>query len=207
MITASRQLPAGVVLAGGISARLGKDKAAIKLSEDNGIHSTDLLTRTASLLQDIVPRVLVSGRETDGFEYCPDLKPGFGPVAGIASALVHTGQACLALSCDLPFMRTDILNRLISAWRDRPKKALLTTFRHEDLNYPEMLVAVYEPEALPLLEQKLEQGLVKISRIIPPERIHFVTYSQKESLPFFNLNYPADLEAAKLIAQHFRNLL
>jgi molybdopterin-guanine dinucleotide biosynthesis protein A len=39
--------------------------------------------------------------------------------------------------------------------------------------------------------------LLKISKVVPPEHQYLIPYGVKDSLPFFNINYPADLEIAR----------
>ena len=52
-----KPLPAGIILAGGQSRRLGRDKVALRLSGQS------LLARTAGLLGKLCPEVYVSGRD------------------------------------------------------------------------------------------------------------------------------------------------
>ncbi len=233
-----------MVLAGGLSKRLGRDKAALRLSGygaadasankapcatckaadaapnacSEAVHSRsgedanaaitetvgpDLLNRTALLLQGLVPRVLIAGRAQAGFEHIDDERPGIGPAGAIATALRHTGQPCLVLSCDLPFMDAPTLTRLLEARAARPPRALLTAWRCAQTGNVEHLAAIYEPAALPLLDASLERGLPKISLILPRERQHCLDYAPEEALPFFNINYPADL----LLARKYLELL
>ena len=61
----------------------------------------------------------------------------------------------------------------------------------------EALTAIYEVAALPLFDKALARGERKLSRIVPLERQERIAYSQGEALPFFNINYPADLELVR----------
>ncbi len=188
---------AGAVLAGGLSSRLGHDKALLRL-HDGG--SADLLSRTYSLLRRVADPVFVVGGRREGYPCVPDLMPGRGPVGGIATALSHAaGCACLVLSCDLPFMTPGVLDHLLNGRARRPAGRHATLYRQAETGHSECLVAVYEPEALPHFLHCLENQLLKISRVVPPEEQHFIDYPAGDSLPFFNINYPADLEAARRI--------
>ena len=184
----------GVVLAGGLSSRLGHDKVRLKLS---GASGPDLLARSVRLLQSVCGEALVIGREQPGYRCHPDKEPGNGPVGGIATALEVSGGPCLLLSCDLPFMEAAVLERLVEAHATRPAGALTTCYRQEDTGHKEALVAVYEYECLPLFRACVEGKLLKISRVVPEECQHYLYYSAADSLPFFNINYPADLELAR----------
>lgn len=187
----------GVVLAGGLSARLGHDKALVRLGAGE---APDLLARTVSLLRPLCRKVIIAGRRQPGYECLPDILPGNGPLGGIASALAHAeGAACLVLSCDLPFMETSILETLIARRRERPRDALVTAFRQQETGHTEALVAIYETAALPYLDKSLAGKRLKISAAVPVALQHHIPYAARDSLPFFNINYPADLEIARRV--------
>lgn len=188
----------GVVLAGGLSSRLGTDKAALMLDG-----SETLLMRTVKLLLKAVPKVLVAGRvdaeleALPGVECIPDNWPGCGPVGGIASALLHSGTDCLALSCDLPFMTGQVLDKLVASWASRRPDTLLCAYSQAGTGKTENLAGIYSQEALKLFQDTLAKKLLKISLVIPKEREERLPYDLEESLPFFNINYPADLMLAR----------
>lgn len=182
---------AGVVLAGGKSTRLGRDKARILLG------GKDLLARTADVLLSVAPEVWVVGRDPAdhglNLPWRLDDIPGKGPVGGIITALRVLRRPCLVLSCDLPFVGREQLLPLIEARVACREPVLMTTWGQIETEYIEALVAIYEPEALPVLEAAVARGEHKLSRIVPRELRRQVPYSQDQALPFFNINYPADL--------------
>jgi molybdopterin-guanine dinucleotide biosynthesis protein A len=184
----------GVVLAGGKSSRLGRDKAGLRLHAEY----EDLLARTVGLLQDVCGRAIVVGREQEGYACVKDAAPGCGPVGGIATALEHCeGAACLVLSCDLPFMNRDILERIID-WRDRrPPGKHVTAWRRAGDGKLQPLAAIYEPECLPHFQICVNERLLKISRVVPWYQWEYIEYGDEDALAFFNLNGPADLEVAR----------
>jgi molybdopterin-guanine dinucleotide biosynthesis protein A len=187
----------GVVLAGGLSSRLGRDKAALRLhGEDKAL---DMLARSAALLKCVCGKVIIVGRQIAGYVCYLDALPGNGPLGGIATALQTTGTACLVLSCDLPFMEEAVLERLLRAHEARPAGTLSTAYKQRETGHIESLVAIYEVDVLPLFETCLDSKKLKISRILSAEQQHFLTYSTEEALPFFNINYPADLKVARLM--------
>ena len=103
-----QQRVAGVVLAGGLSTRMGHDKAQMRV---HGADKPDLLARTHALLAELLPRCWVSCRSDcsrSGYECLFDDAPDKGPAAGILAALraarEHGLAAVLALSCDMPLM-------------------------------------------------------------------------------------------------------
>ncbi|MDR2825170.1 MAG: molybdenum cofactor guanylyltransferase [Deltaproteobacteria bacterium] len=186
----------GVILAGGSSSRLGQDKALLLL---DARFPVNLYTRAAQLLQTLLPRVLIVGRAHPHFSYIEDDIPGTGPVGGVVTALRHARTPCLVLSCDLPFMNRQTLTTLLAARAERPGVALRTIFVHQATGSLEPLVALYEPEALNYLEPLLADRKLKLAWGVPEALQHRVMYTQAEALPFFSINRPADLQAARRI--------
>ena len=180
-----------VILAGGKSLRLGRDKAAVE------IEGQPMLARMVALASRFCPTVAISGRDpaplVTGVPWFLDEAPGLGPMGGIITALERFRTPCLVLSCDLPLLDAGTLETLLEALRVRPVHAVLTTFEQTETGFIEALVSVYEPEAAALLRRANEEGCRKLSRAIPAACRHCVPYSVKESRPFFNVNTPAEL--------------
>lgn len=105
-----------VVLAGGRSSRLGRDKAAVVVG---GLPLLDRVLRAAA---PVGGRLLVAGPErpllpgTPVPTWCREDPPGGGPVAGVAAALarVRTPRV-FVLAVDLPFLTVDALRVLAAA--------------------------------------------------------------------------------------------
>lgn len=198
--------PAGVVLAGGRSARLGQDKADIVYC------GATLLGRAVELLRRHCDTVCVVGRnpapqlpvndkrtKDRNVSWLLDLVPGRGPAGGVATALKTLQRPCLVLSCDLPLMDDATLRRLLQGRTERPEHALMTTFRQAETGYIEALVAVYEVEALPRIEAAFADDLYQLNRILPEPVRHHLPYRREEAVPFFNLNHPSDLSLLRTL--------
>jgi len=185
----------GLVLAGGQSSRLGQDKTRV-------VHEGEtLLVRTATLLHRHTREVFISCRHPEDMNApwpaIVDETERIGPVGGIITALKRFGEPVFALACDLPFMRDDYIARLITAREARPRHCVITTWRMRDSEFIESLVAIYEPEALPLLEAGVARGFFKLARLIPAELRHSLEYGEEEKEVFFNVNRPEDLRHLK----------
>lgn len=183
----------GVVLAGGESRRLGRDKCLVQVNREY------LPVRMAKLIKGFCPRVLFIGRSAREFgldiDWSPDDYPGIGPLGGILTALRLAGnRPCLVLACDLPFLGPGCLNLLIKERKQRPASAVMTTFLQVETGYIEALVSIYEPGALSFLYPGLKQGVYKLSRLIPESFRHHIPYSVERSTCFFNVNHPDDLK-------------
>ena len=145
----------------------------------------------------VVGRQRPTGCADPNVEYIEDAEPSCGPVGGIASALAHANSDCLILSCDLPFMTQNNIEKLAKAWLNRKPDTLLCAYKQAETGKIENLVAVYAKQCLPILSDRLAKKLLKISMIIPQERQEHIEYKGQDALPFFNINYPADLRLAQ----------
>jgi molybdopterin-guanine dinucleotide biosynthesis protein A len=133
-----------LVLAGGRSTRMQRDKAALVY------HGRSQLEWAVSFLQRHVQRVFVSVRPDQTkdpvrarFDQIVDTEDDLGPIAGIMAAQAqHPDVAWLVLACDLPFLDEGTLTTLIAA---RQPQRLATAFRSSHDVLPEPLCAIYEP--------------------------------------------------------------
>ncbi len=192
----------GIVMAGGLSSRMGEDKRRLSIHDDG----KDLLEHTVSLLREYAEAVFVSSRAPQDapFPVIPDMVERMGPFGGLYSVLHRLNGPLLVLSCDLPFMDRETLVRLLAARRDRERGTIMTTFQQAETGFIEALVAVYEPACLPWFQMARDRGIRKISDVIPAGLRTHVPYTQAEALPFFNVNYPADLEIARRLSALMR---
>jgi molybdopterin-guanine dinucleotide biosynthesis protein A/molybdopterin converting factor small subunit len=137
----------GLVLAGGRSTRMQRDKAAIQYRAGE-----TQLDAAVKLLAPRVQRVFVSVRAEQrgeparaGYAHIVDRGDVEGPIAGISAALAeHPQVAWLVLACDLPFLDAATLDELIAA---RNSAGDATAFRSSHDGLPEPLCAIYEPRA------------------------------------------------------------
>ena len=100
----------GVVLAGGASKRMGRDKALVDLE------GRPLVAWVTEALSMVCPTVLIAGRPWGGFEVIAD-EPGLvGPRAGLAAA-IGLGDDVLLVAVDQPWVRVETLAALASRAR------------------------------------------------------------------------------------------
>jgi molybdenum cofactor guanylyltransferase len=134
----------GLVLAGGRSSRMQRDKAALSY------HGRTQLEWAMDLVTPFVERAFVSVRpdqQSDPvrakFAQIVDTADNLGPIAGIMAAqAAHPNAAWLVLACDLPFLDAATIKHLIWA-RQEDKPA--TAYRSSHDGLPEPLCAIYEP--------------------------------------------------------------
>ena len=149
----------GLVLVGGKSTRMGKDKAALRYyGKSQSIHCYEMLTSFCE-------NVFLSNRKGQaeeegqkGYPQIHDKEPFLevGPMGGILSAMAEYPEAdWLVLACDLPFVSSGVLEYLLKH-RNHGKKATAFVSRHDHL--PEPLCAVYERHCRDFLLAYFQQG-------------------------------------------------
>ena len=102
----------GIILAGGKSSRMGTDKGFLKLK------NTSFIKYSIEALKPLVQEIIIVSDNTDYdiFDYkrINDAIKNAGPVAGIYSGLeASKTEYNLILSCDIPLIKTNILEKLI----------------------------------------------------------------------------------------------
>jgi molybdopterin-guanine dinucleotide biosynthesis protein A len=183
----------GLVLAGGRSKRMGRDKAGIQFE------GRTQLERAFGLLDNLVARSFVSVRPDQqadplrvGYPQIVDLGDIEGPIAGIRAAqLAHPEAAWLVLACDLPLLDIATLQRLIA---QRDPTRIATAFRSSHDGLPEPLCAIYEPAAAQLLAAWVASGKDCPRKFLIQSDVLLLDQSRPTSLD--NVNTPAELAAA-----------
>ncbi|MPZ73385.1 MAG: NTP transferase domain-containing protein [Nitriliruptorales bacterium] len=139
----------GLVLAGGASSRMGRDKATLR--SDGG----RLVDLAVSALRDVCERVLIAAGErviADVAAECIPDAEGEGPLAGIVSGLRAADTPLVAvLAVDMPYASAEVFRRLAGAWQGeagvaaavdgslQPLHAVYATSQREQ--YAELLAA------------------------------------------------------------------
>lgn len=142
----------GLILAGGSSSRMHRDKAALKYQ------GSSQLDRAYELASRHVPEVFVSVRANQTLDPVRSHRPmivdsvaGEGPIVGIRSALAaYPTVAWLVLACDLPFLSDAAIEFLLRA---RDPAGFATAYRSAHDGLPEPLCAMWEPAAAAMLAE------------------------------------------------------
>jgi molybdenum cofactor guanylyltransferase len=149
----------GLILAGGASSRMHRDKAALLYQ------GKTQLDRAFDLASGHVDRVFVSVRASQAGEPTRTGKPlivdlaglgAEGPILGIRSAMAaFPDVAWLVIACDLPFLSDAALEQLLN---ERDPSVLATAFRSAHDGLPEPLCAIWEPAAAAALSEYQSGG-------------------------------------------------
>jgi molybdopterin-guanine dinucleotide biosynthesis protein A len=183
-----------VLLAGGQSTRMGRDKALLPMPGTDRL----LWQRQLGVLEELKPsEVLWSGAARPALpahvRVVPDKIANAGPLAGIAASLeVMQGDLLVVLAIDLPRMTAAFLERLLA----RCSQHRGVVARNDEFFEP--LAAVYSRGLRELaadhLKQKRHALQDFIQEAIRVDLMESVSLDESERTLFKNLNSPADLE-------------
>ena len=185
----------GLILAGGRSSRMGRDKALIEY------HSENQLLHTAALLRPQCQEVFVSCREEQaktyrhfGIPVISDSYLGIGPIGGLLSAQqAKPDAAWVVAACDLPFLDEAIVRQLCS---ERNPLRFATAFRHSQSGRIEPLFACYEPKSRSRLILRHLEGDNSLSAFLDESRIEELI--PRDAWALQNINDPASQPGTRL---------
>ena len=203
-VNAMRPAPVfGLILAGGLSSRMGVEKALMLLG------GQPVLAHVIARFQPQVARLALNANgDADrfagfGLEIFADAAEfaGLGPLAGLAGGLelaARRGFARLAcVPCDAPFLPGDLVARLGQA--DADVIAMATGPRGD-----EPLFALWPVALAGILREAIGRGQRGVHDFVTSQPHHRVSFVPENSAsdPFLNLNRPEDARQAQdLLAQ------
>ncbi|MBD3636321.1 MAG: molybdenum cofactor guanylyltransferase [Crocinitomicaceae bacterium] len=175
-----------IILAGGKSSRMGEDKGLMALFGKPMI--AYVLDKAKEISEDII---IVSDNDNYkkfGYKVVRDLYKGLGPLSGILSGLTKSDHAAnLILSCDIPYIKSGLLNYLI----EHSEGYDITVPVHKERIHP--LIGVYHKSCIDTIEKNIKMGKLKITDIFDHFNVHFVETDQFEDIEFKNLNSKKDI--------------
>ena len=184
----------GLVLAGGRSRRMQRDKASLEYA------GRSQLARTMELIAPLVARSFVSVRGDQlydphraAYETIADRVPDIGPIGGIHAAQAeYPDVAWLVLACDLPFLDAATLQQLIAA---RDPARLATAFRSHYDGKPEPLCAIYEPASRGPIAAWIDAGQKCPRTFLAQADTRLLELQSAAALD--NINTPEEYQAAR----------
>lgn len=194
---------AGIILAGGRSRRMGRDKALLSVPGETPLTFVEHL---ASRLSALCTQVLLVARdERSGKEYLSashsqnwrvvyDRMPDQGPLMGLYSGLqAMTSSHALVLAVDLPCVQPALLAWLCAF--PLTDEALIPRVQ----GIPQVLLARYPRAILPAIEECLQVGRQDPRALLEKTPVRFLEEEQvrevdPELRSFVNVNTPEDFE-------------
>lgn len=190
-----------IILAGGQSSRMGKDKALIT------VQGVPLLQQVCEVAMKCTPAVYVVTPWAERYQHIlPNscriirevLPPGetqsHGPLVGFAQGLAHVETDwVLLLACDLPQLQVEILQSWATQLQTVPPNAI--AFLSRQSKGWEPLCGFYRRQCLPLLTQFINTGGRSFQHWLSQHSVQELPITDEQI--FFNCNTPADLEVLK----------
>ncbi len=182
-----------VILAGGLSRRMGHDKATLPAGEGT------LIEHLARRLAPVVDETIIAGGAArprfEGARYVPDHEPGLGPLAGMFAGFTVAKEPLVwVVGCDLPDIEP-ALGGLLRALAGEYEAVV----PRPDLE-PEGICALYVRDLAPRIDALLEAGERSVKSLLDRSRVRYVGSDELRAVDpelrsFRNLNTPADYQA------------
>jgi molybdopterin-guanine dinucleotide biosynthesis protein A len=194
----------GIVLAGGESRRMGRDKAFLPLE------GTPLIEHVLRALRAVFPRVIIVTNNPAAYAsfkavVVADAIDKPGPLTGIYSGLLHsTDEHNFVVACDMPFLNPGLVSYMAGLADGHDIVVPAVAGRFEPLH------AIYSKGLLLLIEKSLQRDALQIQGIFSEARVRFVTETEINRYDpghrsFKNLNTPEEYKEATCLDLECRN--
>lgn len=153
-----RENATAIILAGGKSSRMGRDKSLLSTT------NLPLIGKIVSQLEDHFQEIIIGANDIEKYRFLnlpvvPDREEGKGPLMGIYSTLLHSKHEInFVVACDIPDINIEYVKELIRQAKDH--QIVVPTWndgKHEPL------FAVYKRSILDNVKNLLDAGQRKIS--------------------------------------------
>lgn len=204
------QPASAIILAGGLSRRMGQDKRRLRLWGESG---PTLLEHTVGVVARLCADVVVVLNDPEAWaglpaRLVPDIYADGGALGGIYAGLLAARHTCaLAVACDMPFLNPDLIAAMLARPRDYdaliPRSPSPGAARNAlDV---EPLHAMYAKTCLDPMRDTLESGRRQIAAFFPRVRVAYVEPEEirrydPDGRSFLNVNTPEQMaEVARLL--------
>ena len=192
-----------IILAGGMSRRLGRDKAVEMFDGETLIRRA--IRRMRQVAGNITVVVNNSNRIVeldlpDDVAAVIDEYTGKGPLAGIYTGLsASSTEWSVFCACDMPFLSPELYHALLSNRDTCDAVVPIVDGR------PEPVHAAYSRACLGPIREKLAADELKVAGFFQDVSVHYFTEDEVRAidpdlLSFFNINTQQDLETAVSLA-------
>lgn len=176
-----------IILAGGKSSRMGEDKGLKNL---NGKPMVSHVIDTAHKISDNI--ILIANNRDYlmfGIPVYDDLYKETGPLGGIYTGLHYSRfEKNLVLSCDIPFVNTELLEFIIASSSDYD----ITVPVHNGRSH--QLIGIYQKSCLKVFQKQLYNGNYKIRDAFDLLNVQKLNCDEFDKRYFRNINSPDDLK-------------
>jgi molybdenum cofactor guanylyltransferase len=186
-VWAIKEDAAAIIMAGGKSSRMGRDKCLLP------IDGRPMIQYIADRLRPHFARLVVSANGAGRYPFLeldvvPDRIPGRGPLMGLASALEASRHDLnLVIACDVPGFDIAFVRRML-----RESEGYEGVVPVTEEGHLEPMCAVYRKEVASALNEAIASGEKKIKDALTRCRINYIEAS--DPAPFRNINTVDDYE-------------
>lgn len=186
----------GIVLAGGRSTRMGRDKASLPWG--GGTLLEMVLARLVPVCTELIVVSNVPREAGQGVRIVPDSYVQCGPLAGIHAGL--TTAACeyaFVVACDMPYLDTAAVRFSLEAAVGYDAAVPCIDGRYHPLH------GVYRKTCLPLITKRLEEGRHRVQELYVSLCLRTITGEElacfdSELRMLRNWNTPEDMKGNRL---------
>ncbi|MCD6390407.1 MAG: molybdenum cofactor guanylyltransferase [Dehalococcoidia bacterium] len=191
-----------IILAGGKSSRLGRDKALQAIGDKSLLQWVidRLIILSSEIIVVTAPGKAIPCSSATRIKTVADIYPSKSPLVGIYSGLMASASPrAIVVGCDMPFLSVGLLKYMAQICSNFD----IVIPQIEDKLEP--LCAVYSKNCVAPIRWLLEQNELKISRLFTLVKAKYVEKDEinrfdPEHLSFFNINSKTDLGKAKKLA-------
>lgn len=165
----------GVLLTGGESRRMGRNKAFLEI---DGI---PLIERTLDVLQKTCREVFISCRSGElyshfAYKVIPDIYAGKGPLGGLYSAMQQASyEQIFLVACDMPFINEAAIRYIYSQMDDFDAIVPYALGRMHPLH------AFYHKRIVPLVTRKIKNDRLRLVDVFSACRTKILKADESEA--------------------------
>lgn len=197
----------GVALAGGLSSRMGEDKAGLEFA------GLPLISHVTRKLATVFTSVLIIGPERlaalhPGAPIVPDARPGLGPLGALATALDASQTPWLFLAaCDMPLIQPSLVRHIAARALASPGAQAVAISGPHGL---EPLHAAYRRDIHASVWEALDSGRASMRGLLASLRVvtidpQDVARFDPRGLSAYNANTPDEWREALALAERDDN--
>lgn len=186
----------GLVLAGGKSRRMGRDKALLDRGGQSQLaYAFELLGRHVDKVFVSTSAELATDAERSQYPLIVDRYSDMGPVAGILSALrKYPDVDWLVVACDLPNIDDETIENILT---HRDGEQYFTAYSSSCDALPEPMCALYHAGCADAIKAFVDDGIYCPRKILIRSETHLLEQLNAGSLD--NINTPDDLHKNRVL--------
>ena len=184
-----------VILAGGNSSRMGRDKALLVIENKTFLEK---LGDSFSFFEE----KLIAGGEREGtdnitWKWIPDYYPYHGPLGGVHAALkCCRSETMFVVACDTPLIERTVYDRLIKEMDAETDAAIAVT--EDGKCHP--LCGIYKKSVEKILEEQILSGNNRMMHVLKKIRTKYVDVKSKE-YGLYNINTLEEYQKLCVLAE------